>query len=76
MHPFLKKLWQDMWGDLTLGETALVMEHILLERGLSEMDAAAMVGKHLGNVFKARENLTDLFAKGAGPLTVTKGTGV
>lgn len=63
MHPVLRKLWQDMWGpDISLADTVLVMEHMLLKQGLPEMEVARCVGKYVGNIFKARERITALFA--------------
>jgi hypothetical protein len=64
MHPLLRKIWNDMWGpELSLGDAVLVMEHILLKQGRSEMEVARLVGQAAGNIFKAREHLTDLFAE-------------
>ncbi|MGH9920960.1 MAG: hypothetical protein ACRD6W_19090 [Nitrososphaerales archaeon] len=62
MHPVLRQLWKDMWGpELTLGDVVLVMEHMLLKQGKSELEVAAHVGKFVGKIFKSRERLAAYF---------------
>jgi hypothetical protein len=61
----IQELWRGMYGDLTVKEVCDATEHFLRTRtSKTEEEIAVIIGKFLGNLFKARENLSALKLEG------------